>query len=68
MGYDCSIILPRETYAIGNYTSITVTLLMNKYRIPLASWGHMKISGTHRKCTVLVFSVFYFFRHLFQQM
>ena len=36
-GYDCSIILPRETYAIGNYTSIAVTLLMNKYRIRFAS-------------------------------
>ena len=35
--YDCSIIFPRETYAIGNYTSITVTLLMNKCRIPFAS-------------------------------
>jgi len=34
--YDCSIIFPRESYAIGNYTSITVTLLMNKCRIPFA--------------------------------
>ena len=37
MWYDCSIIFPRETYAIGNYTSITVTLLMNKCRILFAS-------------------------------
>ena len=36
-GYDCSIIFPRETYATGNYTSIAVTLLMNKYRIRFAS-------------------------------
>jgi len=36
--YDCSIIFPRESYAIGNYTSITVTLLKLTAKIKKVKW------------------------------